>query len=106
VRQSGEPWLKIRGIIALLARRFRSIKRLELAWSGSAQLLPVIRYRPSGSEIFFSLSSVTDDTFAMLDVARRRRTPVRLRSLKQPLNLLITDVRRVGREIRVTGWIA
>jgi hypothetical protein len=53
----------------------------------------------------FALSPVTQDTFSVLDDARRKQTPVRLRALRRPLNLLITDVQRVGSGIKVTGWI-
>jgi hypothetical protein len=98
-------WRKLAGIVDTIAGRFRSTGALELSWSNSTHVAPVIRYGLERSEIAFSLSPVTQDTFSVLDEAKRRRTPVRLRSLKRPLDLLITDVRPVGSGIRVTGWI-
>ena len=98
-------WRNMAGIVGAVAGRFRSTGALELSWSDATLVAPVIRCGRERTEIAFSLSPVTHDTFAVLDEAKRSRTLVRLRSLKQPLNLLITDVRRAGSGIKVIGWI-
>jgi hypothetical protein len=92
-------------IVGAIPARFHSTRAVELSWSDAMLVAPVIRYGRERPEIAFALAPVTHDTFAALDEAKRRRTLVRLRSLKRPLNLLITDVRRAGDGIQVIGWI-
>jgi hypothetical protein len=51
------------------------------------------------------LAPIADDTFGALDDARREQIPVRLRSLKQPLNLVVKRLKRVGTGAKVIGVI-
>ncbi|HUQ51057.1 MAG TPA: hypothetical protein VM692_02470 [Gammaproteobacteria bacterium] len=101
-----DGWLKLAHAFGALKARMRSKQALDLAWPSSALVSPVMKHGPGGSELSFLLSPVNDDTFAALLAAKRDRVPVRLRSLRRPLALTITEVERVASGARVAGRVA
>ena len=79
--------------------------RFDLAWSGSEIHSPTVTHGPRGSQFSFTLSLITDDTYAALSAAQRSNVPVRLVSLNQPLHLVIVRLQRVGEAVQITGRI-
>ena len=101
-----EAWrLRLLGVVDAIRERMRSREPLDARWRTAGLVSPFIEHGADRSEISFVLSSVNDEALQALYEAKRNKTPVRLRSLRRPLLLLITDLERIKSGLRIAGRI-
>lgn len=94
------------GVVHAIRERMRSREPLDVSWTATL-VSPVIKHGGADlCEISFVLSSINDEAFQALHQAKRNKTPVRLRALRRPLLLMITDLERMRNGLRIAGRIA